>query len=236
MNLRLSLAPRLLAACVLASAAVAQNQNPYCDDGGNFVVACAGATTTAQVTTNAFDPDGDPLTYQWLSCPKSWITDPTAPTTDVIIDTSESCDRQCGVRLRLTDPFGGHYVCRLYILVTPGGEGCTPGYWRNHPLAWGDTGYAPGDDFDAVFGVDAFDPDLTLMNALRLGGGGLNKLARMGVAALLNASDGPLNGDVHFALAKQEVLDLVYDAITSGQYEPLATQLDTYNNGGCPQN
>ena len=60
--------------------------------------------------------------------------------------------------------------------------------------------------------------------------------ARHSVSALLSSSDGPLFGDVHYPLSEQEVIDLVHDAITSGQYEPLAGQLDGYNNLGCPQN
>ena len=36
----------------------------------------------------------------------------------------------------------------------PGGEGCTPGYWKQtqHFDSW--VGFAPSDWFDAVFGVD----------------------------------------------------------------------------------
>ena len=219
----------------LASTATAgENQPPFCNDGGTIQAPCQGATTSVQLTTDAYDPDGDPLTYQWFACPGAFLTDPTAATTDIILDTSNSCSKTCGVRLLLLDPSGAHFVCRLYVQVTPGGEGCTPGYWKNHPESWPPTGFSPTDDFDTVFGVDAFSPDKTLMDAAWLGGGGLRKLARHGVAALLNASDPA----VHYQLAIGEVIDLVHDAIVSGQYEPLATNLDTYNNGleGCPNN
>ncbi|MCC7014521.1 MAG: hypothetical protein IT454_18315 [Planctomycetes bacterium] len=208
-----------------------ENQSPFCNDGGTISVPCQGATTTVTLSTDAYDPDGDPLTYQWLACPGAFLTDPTSPTTDLILDTYDSCNVNCGVRLRLTDPFGAHYVCRLYVAVTPGVEGCTPGFWKNHAQAWHDSGFLPIDDFDVVFGVDAFSPNRTLMQALWSGGGGINKLARHGTAALLNAAD----VDVHFALSQGEVIDLVHDAIVNKQYEPLATQLDLLNNGGCPQ-
>jgi len=111
-------------------------------------------------------------------------------------------------------------------------EGCTLGYWKNHPLSWVGTGYTPMDNFDTVFGVNAFSPDITLIQALNLGGGGLNKLARQGVAALLNAS----SPGVDYPLTQAQVLMLVHDAIISGNYEPLATQLDDINNSHCPLN
>lgn len=73
-------------------------------------------------------------------------------------------------------------------ILIPGGEGCTPGYWRNHLSDWATTGYSPSDDFDTVFGVNLFEPDITLGTAIRLGGGGVNKIARHGTAGLLSAA------------------------------------------------
>ena len=67
-------------------------------------------------------------------------------------------------------------------------SGCTPGKWKNNTDIWGSTGYAPGDDWDTTFSVDAFNPDLTLLEALKQGGGGLKALARHATAALLNAA------------------------------------------------
>jgi hypothetical protein len=113
-----------------------------------------------------------------------------------------------------------------------GGEGCTPGYWKNHLDSWAGTGFAPGDDFDATFGVNAFNPNITLLAAANLGGGGLNKLARHAVAALLNAA----SGDVDYPQSAAGVIAAVAAAINAGTYEPLATQLDTWNNLGCPIN
>ena len=85
------------------------------------------------------------------------------------------------------------------------GEGCTPGYWRNHLDSWPPTGLAPGDDFDTTFGVDFFNPDITLEQAVNLGGGGIKKVARHGTAALLNA----LHPDVNYPLTAAEVIALV---------------------------
>jgi hypothetical protein len=87
----------------------------------------------------------------------------------------------------------------------PGGEGCTPGFWRNHLEDWGPTGLSPGDDFDTTFGVNFFDPDKTLDDTVRLGGGGLRKVARHGTAALLNA----LHPDVNYPFTAAEVIAAV---------------------------
>ena len=110
-------------------------------------------------------------------------------------------------------------------------DGCTPGYWKTHPESWADAGYAPGQDFDAVFGVDAFDPDVTLIQAADLGGGGLAALARHAVAALLSAGD----PDVEFQLTEAEVVGLVQSALApGGDVEGTKNFLAMLNELGCP--
>jgi hypothetical protein len=89
---------------------------------------------------------------------------------------------------------------------TPGGgEGCTPGYWKNHLSAWAATGFNPADDFDTTFGVDLFSPDITLQQAVRAKGGGVKKLARHGTAALLSAA----HPSVNYPYTISEVIALV---------------------------
>ncbi len=44
----------------------------------------------------------------------------------------------------------------------------------------------PSDDFDTALGIDLFDPDITLEQAVNLKGGGVKKVARHLTAALLN--------------------------------------------------
>ena len=113
-------------------------------------------------------------------------------------------------------------------------QGCTPGYWRQdqHFDSWVPTGYAPSDDFEAVFGVNAsFDPD-TLLDAVWLGGGGEFALARHAVAALLNAA----HPDVNYQFTVAQVIAGVQNAYATGNFEPFKTQLDFANNAGCPLN
>lgn len=103
----------------------------------------------------------------------------------------------------------------------PGGEGCTPGYWRNHLEDWPPTGLSPADDFDTTFGVDFFSPDITLDDAIRLGGGGNRKVARHGTAGLLSA----LHPDVGYPYTAAEVIAFVQ----SGDADPLVEA----NELGC---
>lgn len=74
-----------------------------------------------------------------------------------------------------------------------GGQGCTPGYWRNHLADWPPTGYYPDDIFDVVFGTSYFSATYDLYDAIWQGGGGVNRLARHGTAALLNAAHPGVN-------------------------------------------
>jgi len=105
--------------------------------------------------------------------------------------------------------------------------GLTPGFWKNHLLAW--EGYAPGDDFDTVFGVDAFDPDRTFLEALKAGGGGLNALGRHAVAALLNAAH-PL---IDYPYTIPEIIAAVQAALSpGGDVEGTKDDLDDFNNLG----
>jgi hypothetical protein len=103
-----------------------------------------------------------------------------------------------------------------------GGEGCTHGYWKNHESVWPMTGYGLDDDFDTTFGVDLFDPDITLYDAVVQGGGGVKRLARHGVAALLSAA----HPNVYFDLNEAEVIALVQ----AGD----ADMLEYYVELGCP--
>jgi hypothetical protein len=68
-------------------------------------------------------------------------------------------------------------------------------------------GYSPDDDFDTTFGVDNYRRDITLMQAALVRPGHRNRVARFGVAALLNAT----HPDIDFALSPEEVMELVRD-------------------------
>lgn len=110
-----------------------------------------------------------------------------------------------------------------------GTEGCTPGFWKNHVEDWPPTGFAPGSDFDSTFGVDLFDPNLTLLQAAGQGGGGVNALGRHAVAALLNAA----HPDVDSPLTTAQVIAAVQSAAASGDFETTKDMLEDNNELGC---
>lgn len=122
------------------------------------------------------------------------------------------------------------------IAVTPddgGGQGCTPGFWKNRGLrigAW--TNYSPGDSYEAVFGVDA-SFDLNLLATLEQGGGGEIALGRHAVAGLLNAA----SGGVSYEYTEAEVIALVQGAYASGQFNDIKNVLEyeneLHNNDLC---
>jgi hypothetical protein len=113
-----------------------------------------------------------------------------------------------------------------------GGEGCTPGYWkqRHHFDSW--VSYTPSMLFNEVF-ENAF-PGKTLLEVLKQGGGGLKALGRHTVAALLNAS----NPDVSYDLTTDEVIDAFNDVYpgSKGDYEELKDVFEGFNEQGCPLN
>ena len=117
-------------------------------------------------------------------------------------------------------------------------EGCTPGFWKNHLAAW--IGYSSGATLESVFDVpDSLGLDDSSLHAALAfrGGNGLSGAAqillRAAVAALLNASD----PDIEYQLTTAQVISQVNQALASNDRSTmlvLATQLDTFNNAGCP--
>jgi hypothetical protein len=121
---------------------------------------------------------------------------------------------------------------------TPAPAGCTPGYWKNHydTPGW-PSPFTDSQLFSSVFG-GITNPDYiylngkTLAQALRLGGGGANALARHAVAAILNIAE---LGAGAYGLTHGQVVTAVVNALNSGSgIESLKNQLDGRNNAGCP--
>ncbi len=128
-----------------------------------------------------------------------------------------------------------------------GEDGCTPGYWKQ-PHHFGNWAVPQttvfGDIFSACY--DASIPDYkyiplqnpesgnlcttTFLDALSLRGGGVNALARHGVAAWLNAA----SPDVDYYWTTGEVEDLVNEALTQGGVNMVKDQLAEMNERYCP--
>jgi hypothetical protein len=122
-----------------------------------------------------------------------------------------------------------------YDDTPPGDEGCTPGYWKNykkHGDEWSEAGYHRDYPFKDAFGVELVKhPDLTLKDALSMGGGGFKKLVRHGTAALLSAA----HPEVDYPLTKASVISGVKNAFQTGE-AGFADTLADYNELGCPLN
>jgi hypothetical protein len=125
-----------------------------------------------------------------------------------------------------------------------GGEGCTPGFWKNHQEVWDGVG---GDDvtttiqttdgFNATFGVtpaQSGQPNsLTLLGAAQQGGGGLNALARHAAAALASADSG-----IDYQYSVAGVIALYRDAVGADAGPETVSsahgKLEAANEEGCP--
>jgi len=128
-----------------------------------------------------------------------------------------------------------------------GGEGCTPGYWKNHPQSWSKDipEYLM---FDTVFGTNVF-PGMTLGEVIGLCSKKVhlkskinlpchkcvNQTIRLGfhaVAAIQNAATA-----VKYDLTVEDVIAEVQSAYKSGskhRIEALKDRLDSLNNQYCP--
>jgi hypothetical protein len=119
--------------------------------------------------------------------------------------------------------------------TTPGGEGCTPGFWKQdqHFDSWPVpiTTTLAGAGF-----VGTGNDSVTLLAALSFQGGptlqdAKNILMRAAAAAYLNSFA------VDYPLTTAEVISMVNDALASGDRATilaLAATLDANNNLGCP--
>ncbi len=107
-------------------------------------------------------------------------------------------------------------------------EYCSHGYWKQsqHFDSW--SGYLPTAQFSSVF-ENAF-PGKTLLQVLQLGGGGLNRLGRETVGALLNA------GGVDFPFTQAEVISKFNSTYpgSASSYDSLTEEFLLPEN--CPLN
>jgi hypothetical protein len=195
---------------------------------------CAGSTVTL-----AGSVGGGASSGTW-STSGTGSFDPSAITLNAVY-TPSAADVTAGtVTLTLTtnDPEGACPAvsdAMVVIIESCAQQGCTLGYWKNHTDRWCGA-YRTCDRFGDVFANTPSNlANLTLLQALNLGGGGIYNLARQGVAALLNAC----SSDVDYAGYSdnpQSVINAVSDAYKAGGNAPglLAFQLDKFNNAGCP--
>jgi len=142
---------------------------------------------------------------------------------DGFVDEDEECDDGNN-----EDGDGCSAVCEF-----EGGDGCTPGYWKqpHHFDSW-TAPLTPDTLFGDIF-EDAF-PGMTLHDVLSQGGGGLKALGRHTVAALLNAA----SAGVDYSVDVSDIIDAFDDVYpgSNGAYQTLKNIFETENELGCPLN
>jgi hypothetical protein len=147
---------------------------------------------------------------------------PTVPTTSPVPTTTP----------RPTPPPTSPAPTPAPTSAPPRFEGCSQGFWKNHPKAW--SGYSPSQTLGSVFaGLPDKKASVKLSDALKQGGGGLNALMRQAVAALLNAA----STHVDYPLTTAQLIQMVNEAVASGNkatIESLKTTLDGFNNLDAP--
>jgi len=159
------------------------------------------------------DPDTIPPGLE--PCPRG-LGDNRGPMADICLATDSSED--------LTADF-----CFFEPTPPGGGEGCTPGYWKqyHHLGSWG---ISPHTLFSAIF-EDAF-PGKTLFAVVNGTGGGLNALGRHAVAAYLNA----IHDDVDYDLTPADVVAIFNDAFpgSTDDYNDAKAIFEEFNEQSCP--
>ena len=122
-----------------------------------------------------------------------------------------------------------------------GGEGCTPGYWKqpHHFDSWPE-GITPDTAYSAIFGrainIRTRDAGLvtdpTLLQALSALGGKVNTAARHSTAAYLNA----MTQDVSYDLTSDQIINNLQQSIDDNDFGTLIEALVNFNEQGCPLN
>ncbi len=139
--------------------------------------------------------------------------------------------------LGLADPTPASYTWVINV-TPPVQEGCSHGFWKNNPSAWGPTGYSTGQKLNTVFNISGSLGHHTLLQALNFGGGSSLEdakkiLLRQAVAAVLNAA----HPNVNYPMTPQEVIAAVNTALASNNRNTilnLASSLEAKNNLRCP--
>ena len=109
-----------------------------------------------------------------------------------------------------------------------GGQGCSPGYWKNHNFP---AGFTKGQLFSSVF-ENAF-PGQSLQTVLSTGGGGLTALGRHTVSAYFNA----VALGTNYELTPAQVVARFNAVFPGGNYDGLKAEfeaLQDVNGRICP--
>lgn len=222
------------------------------DTSGNFTitrVAVGGGTGTVQaaVTIAAGDcvvvaedngTGGDGSNVTFTESPATNLTGVTGQRIDTPGGVSDACvgtPNPCAnPGTTFLNSFHGSTFTFTNTAPPVVGQGCSPGYWKNHTTAW-PAPYTPEQLFTAAGFDDAF-VGKTLLQVLGLHGGGLNALGRQTVSALLNAAAG-----IGFEMTPAQVISAFNNAHpgTKAEYNTLKNTFEALtdvNGRICPLN
>ena len=125
--------------------------------------------------------------------------------------------------------------------ASQGGEGCTPGYWKqpHHFDSW-PAELTPDMSYSSVFGrvieirtKDAGNvTDPTLLQALSALGGKVNTAARHSTAAYINAT----SANVSYDLDQGLVIENLQNSVDNNDFGVLIEALVNFNEQNCPLN
>jgi len=187
----------------------------------------AGGSTGSDFALARYNPDGTLDESFGIS---GMVTTDFDATLDGISEVTIQPDGKIlavGGAANLSGFFDSDFAIARYVQ----GEGCLPRFWRQkkNDALWADTGLSQNDDYDSTFGVDLFDPDITLGESLTGRGLGslrgntdLKRLVQHGTAALLNAA----HPEISYTYSAAQVISLV-------QAEDLE-RLSASNEADCP--
>jgi len=161
----------------------------------------------------------------------------------VDLESGYTGSQSISIQITDTEYLGANDVKNVHGVVLEvclSGEGCTPGFWKNHLEEWQSTTFSPNDDFKQVFGLIEseviqikFHKEMidnpTLEQAINALGGGINALARHATAALLNSQSG-----INYPLTSEQVILNFHNAFSSGEFETTKDMFDQFNELGCP--
>lgn len=98
------------------------NQKPVCVAGPAQFIECTGQVTAVQLDGSlSYDPDGDPITFEWEIqgiCDVGTLSDPTSPTPILYFDPNNNCLDECGkISLKVRDGKQNSF-CTTAVVLT----------------------------------------------------------------------------------------------------------------------
>lgn len=143
------------------------DEPPVCIIDAPLEILCQGTTTGVLLDASAsHDPEDAPLTFSWTSgCPGTGFDDPSSPSPMLFVDTAQSCDMGCWVRLRISDGRRSTF-CRFFVRIVSArtlAMDIKPGSCPN-PIKVGSGGVIPV----SLLGSEDFDPTEVDLSTLAL--------------------------------------------------------------------